>query len=80
MQNRSLQGTGQEYGRPGAEAATGEEQRAGVTMTMTTKTMMMKTSHYQERERHKAARGSADIKGSAFSQHKAVLLSTLKYS
>ena len=46
-------------------------------MTMMTKTMMMKTGHYQER--HKATRGSADIKGSAFGQHKAVLSSTLKY-
>ena len=46
-----MQGAGQEYGRGGAEAGAGEEQRAGVTMMMTTKTMMMKTGHYQERER-----------------------------
>ena len=82
VQDRSLQGAGQEYGRGGAAVGAGEEQRAGETMTMTTKTMMMKTGHYQERERerHKAARGSADTKGSAFGQHKAVLLSTFKYS
>ena len=52
VQDRSLQGARQEYGRGGAEAGAGEEQRAGETMTMTTKTMMMKTDHYQERERH----------------------------
>ena len=46
VQDRSLQGARQEYGRGGAEAGAGEEQREGETMmmtTMTTKMMMMKT-------------------------------------
>ena len=80
MQDRSLQGAGQEYGRGWAEAGAGEEQRAGKKMTMTTKNDDDDRSLPRERERHKAARGSADTKGSAFGQHKAVLLSTLKYS
>ena len=45
VQDRSLQGAGQEYGRGGAEAGAGEEQRAGKTMTMTTMTMIMNTGH-----------------------------------
>ena len=50
VQDRSLQGARQEYGRGGAEAGAGEEQREregeGEMMmmtTMTTKMMMMKT-------------------------------------
>ena len=62
VQDRSLQGARQEYGRGGAEAGAGEEQREreGETMmmtTMTTTTMMKSIITKRERESHKAARG-----------------------
>ena len=45
VQDRSLQGARQEYGRGGAEAGAGEEQGEGEMMMtmMTTQMMMMKT-------------------------------------
>ena len=84
---RSRAGAGREQSKSGAglwqgwgrSRSWGEAEREGETMTTTTKSMM-KTITKREIKRHNAAGGLAKIKGSAFGQHKAVLLSTLKNS
>ena len=56
VQDRSLQGAGQEYGRGGAEAGAGKEQERvgeGETMMLTTLTMMMMKTVITNRERER---------------------------